>query len=355
MKFRRQEGDNLEAPEVLPQVLLKTLQSLESESLIIIPGEQILFQSPGITNFAIVKDERITSEDLMALIRVARRTNETHRSRIEIARGPIGAGKREFEVSVSPLNDEGMVLVLISDQSEARRIDAVRRDFVANVSHELKTPIGALGLLSEAILGAKDQPDAVVKFASRMQMEAKRLTDLVQEIIDLSRLQSSDPLQKAFDVEASDVVREAVAQAALSAESRKITVEIGEIEDATVIGDRDQLIMAVLNLVENAINYSPENTKVSVVVKVKQELLEISVTDQGIGIAEGELARVFERFYRVDPARSRMTGGTGLGLSIVKHVALNHGGDIKVWSKEGVGSTFTLQLPIARSIEGEKS
>ena len=338
MKFRRQEGENLEAPEVLPQVLLKTLQSLESESLIIIPGEQILFQSPGITNFAIVKDERITSEDLMALIRVARRTNETHRSRIEIARGPIGAGKREFEVSVSPLNDEGMVLVLISDQSEARRIDAVRRDFVANVSHELKTPIGALGLLSEAILGAKDQPDAVVKFASRMQMEAKRLTDLVQEIIDLSRLQSSDPLQKAFDVEASDVVREAVAQAALSAESRKITVEIGEIEDATVIGDRDQLIMAVLNLVENAINYSPENTKVSVVVKVKEELLEISVTDQGIGIAEGELARVFERFYRVDPARSRMTGGTGLGLSIVKHVALNHGGDIKVWSKEGVGS-----------------
>jgi two-component system sensor histidine kinase SenX3 len=248
-----------------------------------------------------------------------------------------------------------MVLVLISDQSEARRIDAVRRDFVANVSHELKTPIGALGLLSEAILGAKDQPDAVVKFASRMQMEAKRLTDLVQEIIDLSRLQSSDPLQKAFDVEASDVVREAVAQSAFSAESRKITVEIGEIEDATVIGDRDQLIMAVLNLVENAINYSPENTKVSVVVKVKEELLEISVTDQGIGIAEGELARVFERFYRVDPARSRMTGGTGLGLSIVKHVALNHGGDIKVWSKEGVGSTFTLQLPIARSIEGELS
>jgi two-component system, OmpR family, sensor histidine kinase SenX3 len=355
MKFRRQEGENLEAPELLPQVLLKTLQSLESESLIVVPGEQILFQSPGITNFAIVKEERITSEDLMALIRVARRTNETHRSRIEIARGPIGAGKREFEVSVSPLNEEGMVLVLITDQSEARRIDAVRRDFVANVSHELKTPIGALGLLSEAILGAKDQPDAVVKFASRMQIEAKRLTDLVQEIIDLSRLQSSDPLQKAFDVEASDVVREAVAQAALSAESRKITVEIGEIEDATVIGDRDQLIMAVLNLVENAINYSPENTKVSVVVKVKEELLEISVTDQGIGIAEGELARVFERFYRVDPARSRMTGGTGLGLSIVKHVALNHGGDIKVWSKEGVGSTFTLQLPIIEKVRGVSS
>ena len=333
---------------MLPQVLLKTLQSLESESLIIVPGEKILFQSPGITNFAIVKEERITSEDLMALIRVARRTNETHRSRIEIARGPIGAGKREFEVSVSPLNDEGMVLVLISDQSEARRIDAVRRDFVANVSHELKTPIGALGLLSEAILGAKDQPDAVVKFASRMQIEAKRLTDLVQEIIDLSRLQSSDPLQKAVAVEINDVVREAVDQAQFSSEQRGISVEIGELQDATVIGDREQLITAVHNLVENAVNYSPEQTKVSIVTKRNGDLVEVSVTDQGIGIAESELNRIFERFYRVDPARSRLTGGTGLGLSIVKHVAQNHGGDVKVWSKLGVGSTFTLQLPVAQ-------
>jgi two-component system sensor histidine kinase SenX3 len=248
-----------------------------------------------------------------------------------------------------------MILVLISDESEARRIEAVRRDFVANVSHELKTPIGALGLLSEAILGAKDQPDAVAKFASRMQNEAKRLTELVQEIIDLSRLQSSDPLQKALAVEVSDVVREAVDQAQFSSEQRGISLEIGEVEDATVIGDREQLITAVHNLVENAVNYSPEHTKVSIVTKRNGNIAEISVTDQGIGIAEGELNRIFERFYRVDPARSRLTGGTGLGLSIVKHVALNHGGDVKVWSKEGVGSTFTLQLPIAGDEEGSAS
>ena len=354
MKFRKSASEN-NINHGLPDVLIKTLQSLEVESLILIPGEEVLFQSSGISAFGLIKDERITSEELLALVRVVRRKNEIHRGTLELARGPIGGGKRQLDVSVSPLNDQGMVLVLISDESEARRIEAVRRDFVANVSHELKTPIGALGLLSEAILGAKDQPDAVAKFASRMQNEAKRLTELVQEIIDLSRLQSSDPLQKALAVEVSDVVREAVDQAQFSSEQRGISLEIGEVEDATVIGDREQLITAVHNLVENAVNYSPEHTKVSIVTKRNGNIAEISVTDQGIGIAEGELNRIFERFYRVDPARSRLTGGTGLGLSIVKHVALNHGGDVKVWSKEGVGSTFTLQLPIAGDEEGSAS
>ena len=200
MKFRKSESEN-QVNRRLPELLIKTLQSLEVESLVLLPGEEVIFQSPGIANFAFMKEERITSEELLALIRVVRRKKERHRGSIELARGPIGGGKRELEVSVTPLDEQGMVLVLISDESEARRIEAVRRDFVANVSHELKTPIGALGLLSEAILGAKDEPSAVVKFATRMQNEAKRLTELVQEIIDLSRLQSSDPLQKAFAVE----------------------------------------------------------------------------------------------------------------------------------------------------------
>jgi two-component system sensor histidine kinase SenX3 len=354
MRFRRKSSDNVFSDE-LPDILIKSLKSLEVESLVLIPGERILFQSAGISALGVLKDERISNEDLMALVRVVRRTNETHRGSLEIARGPIGAGKRELKVSVTPLNDEGMVLVLIADESEARRIDAVRRDFVANVSHELKTPIGALGLLSEAILGAKDEPQEVVRFATRMQNEAKRLADLVQEIIDLSRLQSSDPLQKAFAVEVTDVVREAVDQAQFSSEQRGIALEIGDIEDATVIGDREQLITAVHNLIENAVNYSPEHTKVSIVTKRNGDLVEISVTDQGIGIAESDLNRIFERFYRVDPARSRLTGGTGLGLSIVKHVALNHGGDVKVWSKVGVGSTFTLQLPLSRDEEGKET
>jgi two-component system sensor histidine kinase SenX3 len=354
MKFRK-ISDEQELSNQLPSLLLKTLNSLEVESLIVVPADQVIFQSQGVGGFGLIKDERITSEELMALIRVVRRTKESQRGTLELARGPIGSGKRELKVSVNTLDDEGMVLVLLSDESEARRIDAVRRDFVANVSHELKTPIGALGLLSEAILGAKDQPDAVVKFASRMQNEAKRLTELVQEIIDLSRLQSSDPLQKAVAVEINDVVREAVDQAQFSSEQRGISLEIGELQDGTVIGDREQLITAVHNLVENAVNYSPEQTKVSIVTKRNGDLVEVSVTDQGIGIAESELNRIFERFYRVDPARSRMTGGTGLGLSIVKHVAQNHGGDVKVWSKLGVGSTFTLQLPVAQEGAENKS
>ncbi len=351
MRFRKDASDLDERIEI-PELLIKTLESLEAESLLVLPGEVIVYESEKLSNFGLVKDGRVTSEELIALIRVVRRTNETHRGAIEIARGPIGEGKREITVSVTPLTEDGLILVLVSDESEVRRIDAVRRDFVANVSHELKTPIGALGLLSEAILGAKNQPEEVVRFATKMQNEAKRLTELVQEIIDLSRLQSSDPLQKAFPVEVEDVIREAVSQAQISSEARGIYVELGNFQAATVIGDRDQLIAAVHNLVENAINYSPENTKVSVTSAIKGELVEISVTDQGIGIAESELGRIFERFYRVDPARSRATGGTGLGLSIVKHVALNHGGDVKVWSKEGVGSTFSILLPIAKNESG---
>jgi two-component system sensor histidine kinase SenX3 len=357
MKFRQESGD-ISFTDELPDILIKTLNSLEAESLILIPGEKILFQSKEIANLGVIKDDRLVTEDLMALIRVARRTNQTHRSAVEIARGPIGSGKRELKVTVTPLNDEGMVLVLISDESEARRIDAVRRDFVANVSHELKTPIGALALLSEAILGAKDEPNAVVKFASRMQIEAKRLADLVQEIIDLSRLQSSDPLQKADEVSINEIIREAVDQAQFSSEQRGISLTVGEIVDCNVVGDREQLITAVHNLIENAVNYSPEGTKVTIATNQNSEggveIAEIIITDQGIGISEIEQSRIFERFYRVDPARSRMTGGTGLGLSIVKHVALNHGGDVKVWSKVGVGSTFTLQLPVTKDEESEK-
>jgi two-component system sensor histidine kinase SenX3 len=334
-------------------MLIRALNSLDAKSLIVLPGEVILYQSDDLDAFGATKEGRITSEELIALIRVVRRTNETHRGTLEIARGPIGEGKRLVQVSAAPLSEEGVVLALLSDESEARRIDAVRRDFVANVSHELKTPIGALGLLSEAILGAKDEPDEVVRFATRMQIEARRLTDLVQEIIDLSRLQSSDPLQRALPVDIEDVVREAATQAQISAESRRITLDLGVLEPASVVGDRAQLIVAVHNLIENAINYSPDNTKVSITARLRDGLVEIAVADQGIGIPDGEQNRIFERFYRVDPARSRSTGGTGLGLSIVKHVALNHGGDVKVWSKVGVGSTFSLLLPITKGATEE--
>jgi two-component system sensor histidine kinase SenX3 len=310
------------------------------------PGEVSTFATEGIEKMGLLKDGRLQSPELIALIRVVRRTGQAQTGKIEIPRGPIGEGLRDLTVKVIALTHSDQILVLISDESEAERVHEVRRDFVANISHELKTPIGALSLLSEAVLSAKSDPEAVTKFATRMQHEAKRLTDLVQEIINLSRLQDSDPLQVASVLNINDLVREAVDQCETTSGARNIWVTITEGPDATVLGDREQLIMAIHNLIENAINYSPENTKVSVTTNIEKDIVEISVTDQGIGIPEEELERIFERFYRVDPARSRETGGTGLGLSIVKHVSNKHGGEVKVWSSPNVGSTFALRLPI---------
>jgi two-component system sensor histidine kinase SenX3 len=251
--------------------------------------------------------------------------------------------------------------VLIDDVSEAQRVDAIRRDFVANISHELKTPIGALSLLSEAVAGASDNPEMVRHFASKMGVTSHRLTELVQQIINLSRLQDANPLQEYELVSVSDAVNQAISLCLTNADSRKISIDFDIQEECKVFADREQLVMAIQNLVENAINYSPNDTRVSITVRSDNGHVEIVVKDQGIGIPEADLERIFERFYRVDPARSRETGGTGLGLSIVKHVAANHDGEVKVWSRPSEGSTFTLVLPKSevavqqqRKIDGER-
>jgi two-component system, OmpR family, sensor histidine kinase SenX3 len=345
MRLFRKESPVLE-PNALPSVLLEALGQLDQNALVLAPGEVIVFASENIDHIGILRDGLIQSQELLAIIRVVRRTNMKQTGTIEVPRGPIGEGRHELTVNVIPLIKEQLVLVLLSDESQAQRIQDVRRDFVANVSHELKTPIGALLLLSEAVLGAKDDPEAVTKFATRMQIESKRLTDLVQEIINLSRLQDSDPLSVPSELNVQDLVNEAIDQSQVGADNRKIKISTGDIANGVVLGDRDQLIMAIQNLVENAVNYSPEGTQVTVSSIVKDGIITISITDQGIGIPENEKERIFERFYRVDPARSRESGGTGLGLSIVKHVATKHGGEVSVWSVEDVGSTFSLKLPI---------
>ena len=345
MRLFRKESTVLE-PNALPPVLLEALGQLDQNALVLAPGEVIVFASENIDHIGILRDGLIQSQELLAIIRVVRRTNVKQTGTIDVPRGPIGEGRHELTVNVIPLIKEQLVLVLLSDESQAQRIQDVRRDFVANVSHELKTPIGALLLLSEAVLGAKDDPEAVTKFATRMQIESKRLTDLVQEIINLSRLQDSDPLSVPSELNVQDLVSEAIDQSQVGADSRKIKISTGDIANGVVLGDRDQLIMAIQNLVENAVNYSPEGTQVTVSSIVKDGIITISITDQGIGIPENEKERIFERFYRVDPARSRESGGTGLGLSIVKHVATKHGGEVSVWSVENVGSTFSLKLPI---------
>ena len=338
-------GEQDNSSGLLPQSLLDLLKLFDAENIVLGNGDVVLEHSAGVSTLNIIRDQYLNNEFMLRLVRATRRSGKTQEVTMELPRGPIGAGTHDLLVRVSILGDDGLIVILIFDDSEMRRLDAIRRDFVANISHELKTPIGALSILSEAVLEASDDKEAVEKFAGRMQIEAKRLTDLVQEIINLSRLQDGDPLKNAQPYSMSDLINQAIDESRLTAEKRKISLVFIPTTDYLVLGDRSQLEMAVSNLVENAINYSPDSTQVAIVLTCKDKLVESSVTDQGIGIPEKEIERIFERFYRVDPARSRATGGTGLGLSIVKHVATNHGGDISVWSNEGSGSTFTIRLP----------
>ena len=344
--FKQSDDEKPSKPTSLPELLLKTLNTLDRDSLILDKNGNAVFTTNNIDKLNILKDGKIFSEEFLALIRVVRRTGEKQEASFELPRGPIGEGKREIQVSISMLSENGLVLIIIDDEGEKQRIDAVRRDFITNISHELKTPITALSLNSDALLEVKNEPDQVVRFADRIKQQAGRLNDLVQEIINLSKLQDADPLDVARNVNILDVVKEAINQCETNAEARKISINLEKEDAAVVLGNRDQLVMAVHNLIENAINYSAAGTNVTIVVEVNEEIVEITVKDQGIGIAQSEIDRIFERFYRVDPARSRATGGTGLGLSIVKHVAQNHGGEIKVWSAPGVGSTFSLRLPM---------
>jgi two-component system sensor histidine kinase SenX3 len=250
---------------------------------------------------------------------------------------------------VAPLGSE-LVLLLVEDHTEARRVEEVRRDFLENVSHELKTPVGGLSLLAEALLGASDDPEAVRRFASRMQVESQRLTRLVQDIVDLSRLQVADTLKAPQLVDVGPIVAEAVDRCRVraTAQQAELTVDADPGVGATqVYGDADLLVTAVKNLVDNALSYSAPGSPVAVRTTVDGGLVSIAVSDHGVGIPEAEQSRIFERFYRVDPARSRSTGGTGLGLAVVKHVCANHGGEVVVSSEPGVGSTFTMRLPVA--------
>ncbi|MGW8851783.1 sensor histidine kinase [Streptomyces xiamenensis] len=336
----------------LPPGVDTVLSVLRSSAVVLDESDAVLKASSAAYALGLVRGGRLTVEPMLAMARQTRRDGEIRQAELDL---PQRAGKglgRSDVLAVSarsaPLGSR-LVLLLVEDLTEARRIEAVRRDFVANVSHELKTPAGALSLLSEAVLDAADDPEAVTRFAGRMQHEATRLTNLVQELIDLSRVQDDDPLTHAELVPVDELVTEAMDRCRQQAGNKWITMASGGTAGLAVWGNRGKLAAALGNLVENAVNYSPPHTRVAIAGarnRTRQgDLIEISVTDQGIGIPDSDKERVFERFYRVDPARSRATGGTGLGLSIVKHVAASHGGEVLVWSAEGQGSTFTLRLP----------
>jgi two-component system sensor histidine kinase SenX3 len=333
----------------LPPGIASVLSVLSSSAVVLDASDRVLQASDAARSFGLVEGEQLMAGELLALARQVRRDGEILEGEFEVTpAGGIG-GVTSFAVRVAPLGDvgcDGLVLVLAEDQSESRRVEDVRRDFVANVSHELKTPVGALALLAETVEDAADDPDAVRRFAGRMRQEAARLTNLVQDIITLSRIQAAEPVPDPTAVPLDAVIAEALDRCRMKANARGIALaDVGD-RGLGVHGDEDLLITAIRNLLENAVAYSPERTRVVVTTRRAADRVEISVEDQGIGIPARDLQRIFERFYRVDPARSRATGGTGLGLAIVKHVTAAHGGTVTVRSVEGAGSTFTISLPL---------
>lgn len=339
------------AGPVLPPGVAIVLSVLRSSAVVLDERDAVVKASSAAYTFGLVRGDQLVPEELLRMARETRRDGEIRQRDLLLAR----RDGQELEVSarVAPLGSR-LVLLLVEDRTEARRVDAVRRDFVANVSHELKTPVGALSLLAEAVLDASDDPEAVRRFSGRMQVESARLTNLVQELIDLSRVQNDHPLQDIAPVPVDELVAEAVDRCRQVAQNKQITLAVGGDPGLVIPGDHNQLVMALGNLVENAVNYSPERTRVDIDVRVTGRKAVIAVSDQGIGIPHRDLDRIFERFYRVDPARSRATGGTGLGLSIVKHIVAGHGGEVTVRSLEGVGTTFTLVLPLLPADERGK-
>ncbi|WP_277211338.1 sensor histidine kinase [Isoptericola croceus] len=349
---RAQRRDADAGTAELDSGLVRVLSVLRSAAVVLDDDDEVIRASPPAYALGVVRNDALVHPAIVDMVREVRRDGVIREEELELPRGPIGSGTVLLQVRVAALGLDKL-LVLAEDRTEARRVEAIRRDFVVNVSHELKTPVGALALLAETVQDAADDPVAVRRFTMRMQAEAHRLSALVHEIIELSRLQVAGALQEVRPVPVRDVVDEAVDRARTTAQGKNITITVGGSADCVVFGDHNLLVTAVRNLLDNAVSYSGENTRVGVGVHERGGLVEIDVVDQGIGISAEVQERVFERFYRVDPARSRDTGGTGLGLSIVKHVAADHGGDVRVWSEPGKGSTFTLRIPAADLPAGE--
>ena len=323
----------------------EVLDVLASAGLVIGSTGTVIRATNGALAMGLVNNRVLAHKKLRELVAEASDSNQPVSIETTISSGLRG-NTIWVHVRAARMSDSN-VLLLVDDRTEAHRLDETRRDFIANISHELKTPIGAISLLAEALQDAGDNPEMVKKFSKDLYRESKRLGSLVKDIIQLSRLQSAEITGIAKVVELHEVVNEAVELNRHTAEARNVRIGVDAPEGIFVVGDHGMLVTAVRNLVENAITYSDDNSQVGVGLAVTNEIAEIAVTDSGIGIPAAEQGRIFERFYRVDPSRSRQTGGTGLGLSIVKHVAHNHRGEISLFSKPGVGSTFTLRIPVA--------
>ena len=332
-------------PDSFPDLVAEVLELMGSVGIVLDGSNKVVGTNSWAESFGLVARGLLVHAETVDLVKRARSGSD-----IESFEGVLRVGLAQEKVSVAAkakLVAGDYVVLVLEDRTSDIRLDKTRRDFIENISHELKTPIGAIALLSEAIQEAGDDQEAVSRFAASLNKESSRLTFLVQDIIKLSRLQSEEVLASAEIVDLNDVLAEAIDRNEQLAASRKIRLVSEQAPQLEVFGNKEMLITAVKNLVENAISYSEPGTSVGIGCSAKESIAEITVTDSGAGISPENQQRIFERFYRADPSRSRDTGGTGLGLSIVKHVAKIHRGEIKLFSQVGVGSTFTLRVPLA--------
>ena len=329
---------------VVMQGVNEILEVLGPSALIINSTNYVVRATTAAIALGLVDGRTLVHKRLSSLVVKARENQEVLSIEASL---PTGRKDEKLFITARAKSlGDGNVLLIVDDRTDSHRLDEMRKDFMANISHELKTPIGAVGLLSEAMENSLDQPELLPKLVKNIRKESKRLSSLVQDIIQLSRIQGVSRVATSKQINLVDVVKEAIDRNSWRSEKHDVTIEF-ETEKPSIeaIGDAEMLTVAVKNLIENAIIYSNPGSAVAVVLETKDNLVEIRVKDSGIGIAKEDLSRIFERFYRVDQSRSRETGGTGLGLSIVKHAALTHHGDVQLFSKPGIGSTFTLRLP----------
>ena len=345
-RSRRHRTPETEAG-VLDRNGIEVLGVLASTVILLDTDDDVVRATSEAYSYGLVRNDSLVHDELKSMVRKVREDGRTRERQFIVSRSALeGSGRLRLDVRAALLTG-GVLLLLVDDTTAQLRLEETRRDFVANVSHELKTPVGAIGLLAETVEDCADEPDTVRHFAGRMQIESRRLSTLVQEIIDLSRLQEPDALRNPEVLDVDTVVQEAVDAVRVAAGARRITLVAGGVPDLGVYGDRYLLVTALRNLLDNAVRHSHDGGRVSVGISHSDQQVRIAVVDQGDGIEPEYQGRVFERFFRVDPARSRETGGTGLGLSIVKHVVADHGGRVDLWSEPGKGSTFTVVLPEA--------
>ena len=354
---RRRRASAAAARLTISELLQRVVANAPIGVLVVDSTRAVSITNRRVAEMGMVRDG-VLDERLWAAAQRTLATGEDGEVDLEAPRGLAGRraglavhGKIRLLTEQSPR----LAVVYLDDHSEQARMEASRRDFVANVSHELKTPVAAMAVLSEALLESTDDPETVQRFGGKIYAESQRLANMVGELIELSRLQGAERLPDLVAVDVDTVVQEAISRYKVVADKASIAITTDDATGLKVLGDQTLLVTAIANLISNAIAYSPNGSTVSISRRQEGDMVEIAVTDRGIGIALADQERVFERFFRVDKARSRATGGTGLGLAIVKHVAANHNGSIRLWSRRGTGSTFTLAIPAYRGPDPDPS